>query len=179
MDRLEMSNYTVCAALAAPHLLYAYIWFLPRRWMALFGKNSCKMFETVAWLLKVVQALGVSYWYLLRRPSGIDLAAVPPLAWIAFALLVGFGQWLNVGIFKAIGHAGVYYGFKLGHTVPWVSGFPFNVVSHPQYVGSVATVLGGAALVWTQAPQGLGLLTLYWTLLYVATAIQEDKCHVD
>ncbi len=168
-------------------------------------------------------------------------------------------QWLNVGIFKAIGHAGVYYGFKLGHTVPWVSGFPFNVVSHPQYVGSVATVLGGAALVspkllgslgsavlsselqpclpsmqhgskvpvaavlggsavcplavlasaasasearfsdhpavhqpsapcshagwpvqvWTQAPQGLGLLVLYWTLLYVVTAIQEDKCHVD
>lgn len=52
MDRLEFSNYTVCAALAAPHLLYAYIWFFPRRWMALFGKNSCKTFETVAWLLK-------------------------------------------------------------------------------------------------------------------------------
>lgn len=159
----------------------------------------------------------MSYWYLLRRPSGIDFAAVPPLSWIAFAVLVGFGQvgcsrhyrpqramlifsphfeawdhaciygnmrlhahapahpphnpaaaptaanpdrwplqvastafllqWLNVGIFNAIGHAGVYYGFKLGHTVPWVSGFPFNVVAHPQYVGSVATVLGGAALV--------------------------------
>lgn len=37
-------------------------------------------------------------------------------------------QWLNVGIFRAIGHAGVYYGFKLGHTIPWVDGFPFNVV---------------------------------------------------
>lgn len=56
-------------------------------------------------------------------------------------------QWLNVGIFRAIGHAGVYYGFKLGHSIPWVTGFPFNVVSHPQYVGSVATVLGAAALV--------------------------------
>lgn len=64
-------------------------------------------------------------------------------------------QWLNVGIFKAIGHAGVYYGFKLGHTVPWVSGFPFNVVSHPQYVGSVATVLGGAALVSPKLPGSL------------------------
>lgn len=37
-------------------------------------------------------------------------------------------QWLNIGIFQAIGHAGVYYGFKLGHTIPWVDGFPFNVV---------------------------------------------------
>jgi hypothetical protein len=52
-----------------------------------------------------------------------------------------------VGIFQAIGHAGVYYGFKLGHSIPWATGFPFNVVSHPQYVGSVATVLGAAVLV--------------------------------
>ena len=40
-------------------------------------------------------------------------------------------QWLNIGIFQAIGHAGVYYGFKLGHTIPWVDGFPFNVVRAP------------------------------------------------
>lgn len=26
-------------------------------------------------------------------------------------------QTLNVGIFRAIGHVGVYYGFKLGHQV--------------------------------------------------------------
>ena len=45
-------------------------------------------------------------------------------------------------------------GFKLGHTIPWVEGFPFNVVNHPQYVGSVLSVWGAAALVWTQAPQG-------------------------
>lgn len=164
---------------------------------------------------------------------------------------------------------GVYYGFKLGHTIPWVDGFPFNVVSHPQYVGSVATVVGMAALVsavrgrgvvvegcgsgetvavrqqrvaadvgmaapvstrylllvgvgaslrgsawqwgmaavhacigsllalpahlltapssptlvsvqvWTQAPAGLGVLVAYWTGLYVATAFQESKLHVD
>lgn len=181
MDRLEQSNYAVCSALAAPHLLYAFIWFFPRRWMAWFGKRSVKVFETVAWLLKgerdrgpigtgveqlrvwdepmaamdasgqhialgpgglsaaahpptaaarhaaplpplrfpalllrehvlllppppwgsppcfacppaVVQGLSVSYWYLLRRPSGIDLAAVPPAAWAAALLLVGFGQ---------------------------------------------------------------------------------------
>ena len=26
-------------------------------------------------------------------------------------------QTLNIGIFRAIGHVGVYYGFKLGHQV--------------------------------------------------------------
>ena len=45
-------NYIVCAALAAPHLLYAFIWFLPHRWMAIFKKRSVEAFETVAWLLK-------------------------------------------------------------------------------------------------------------------------------
>jgi hypothetical protein len=33
--------------------------------------------------------------------------------------------------------------------------------------------------VWSQAPAGLGLLVFYWTLLYVATAVQEDKLHVE
>ena len=56
-------------------------------------------------------------------------------------------QALNVGIYRAIGNPGVYYGFKLGHHVPWHTGFPFNVVSHPQYVGSVLSVWGFIALV--------------------------------
>ena len=56
-------------------------------------------------------------------------------------------QALNVGIYRAIGNPGVYYGFKLGHHVPWRTGFPFNVVSHPQYVGSALTVWGAVALV--------------------------------
>ena len=56
-------------------------------------------------------------------------------------------QALNVGIYRAIGHEGVYYGFKLGHNIPWHDGFPFNLVPHPQYVGSVLTVWGVVALV--------------------------------
>ncbi|EFN59374.1 hypothetical protein CHLNCDRAFT_137846 [Chlorella variabilis] len=173
------SNTLVCLGLALPHFLYAYIWFFPQQWMAAFKKRSVEVFETLAWALKGVQFLSVAYWWLLRKPAGVDVTAVPPLAWPLGIALFAFGQWLNVGIFQAIGHPGVYYGFKLGHTIPWASGFPFNVVSHPQYVGSVASILGAAVLVWSQAPAGLGLLVCYWTLLYVATAFQEDKLHVD
>lgn len=52
MDALEASNWGVAGALAAPHLLYAYIWFLPKQWQAIFKKRSVETFETVAWLLK-------------------------------------------------------------------------------------------------------------------------------
>ena len=65
-------------------------------------------------------------------------------------------------------------GFKLGHTIPWVSGFPFNVVRHPQYVGSVATVWGAAALLWQQAPSGLGLVAGYLSALYAITGWMES-----
>lgn len=52
MDALEASNWTVAGGLAAPHLLYAFIWFFPRSWQAIFKKRSVEAFETVAWLLK-------------------------------------------------------------------------------------------------------------------------------
>lgn len=125
----------------------------------------------------VIQFSSVVYWYLLRRPSGIDFTAISPLQYLLTLLLGGAGQVLNAAIFKAIGHEGVYYGFKLGHKIPWVTGFPFDTVSHPQYVGSVLSVWAAAALVWTQAPTGVGLIAVYWTLLYVITGWQEDKLH--
>ena len=67
-------------------------------------------------------------------------------------------QALNVGIYRAIGNSGVYYGFKLGHHVPWHTGFPFNVVSHPQYVGSALTVWGAIALV--RLPRQLSMVNI-------------------
>ena len=114
----------------------------------------------------------------MRKPDGIDFSAGPLLHWLIFLILAAGGQSLNAGIFRAIGHAGVYYGFKLGEEIPWVDGFPFNVVSHPQYVGSVMTVWAGAALLWTQAPIGLGLIASYWTGLYVITGFMESKLNV-
>lgn len=100
--------------------------------------------------------------------------AIPP-AHLALGLTLGIiGQILNISIYRAIGHAGVYYGFKLGHKIPWVNGFPFNVVSHPQYVGSILSIWGMTSLLWAQAPAGLGLVACYWTALYVITGIKED-----
>jgi methylene-fatty-acyl-phospholipid synthase len=78
-------------------------------------------------------------------------------------------------LLQAIGHDGVYYGFKLGKTIPWVNGWPFDTVSHPQYVGSVMTVWALVALVWGQVPHAaLAIMAGFWTLVYVVTAVQEQ-----
>jgi methylene-fatty-acyl-phospholipid synthase len=125
----------------------------------------------------VLQFSAVAAYIACLRPTGLcfDIMSITLLQWLAFLLLVGYGQALNVGIFKAIGHEGVYYGFKLGHTIPWFNGWPFDSVSHPQYVGSVLTVWGVLALLWSQvAPAQLVLLGVYWTALYVVTGFQEE-----
>lgn len=170
------SNWIVVGALALPHLLYAFIWYMPELWMKTFQKRSVEVFETCAWLLKSVQFSSVVLWFVSNKDAtrgGAGTTSIPPVAGVIGLALMVLGQTLNAGTYKAIGHVGVYYGFKLGHAVPWVDGFPFSVVAHPQYVGSVLSVWGAAVMWWTQAPDGLGLLVGYWTLLYVFTGIME------
>ncbi|WIA15070.1 hypothetical protein OEZ85_001768 [Tetradesmus obliquus] len=163
----------------------------------MFPRNPVDAFATAGLIGKLLQFSVILLWFASLRRSGLclDLAAISLPQWLAFLLLacygqslnVGIFQWLaflllacygqslNVGIFQAIGHDGVYYGFKLGKVIPWVNGWPFDSVSHPQYVGSVLTVWGLVALVWGQAPAAaLGIMAGFWTLVYVVTAVQEQ-----
>ena len=77
-------------------------------------------------------------------------------------------------MYKAIGKEGVYYGEKLGRKVPWCTSFPFSVVSHPQYVGSVLSIWGVLTLVQAQGPATIWTIAYYWTGLYVVTGLIEQ-----
>ncbi len=83
-------------------------------------------------------------------------------------------QVLNISVYNTLSTNGVYYGTKLGKKVGWVRGFPFNTVSHPQYLGAVLTVWGVASLLWDLSPPGLLILAGYWTALYAMTAFWEQ-----
>ncbi|KAI8466259.1 MAG: hypothetical protein J3K34DRAFT_67752 [Monoraphidium minutum] len=168
--------WAVAVALAAPHFLYAFIWFKPHLWQRAFGGKSVDIFALCGALGKLLQFSVVALWLGCTMPSGLclDLGAVGLGQWLAALALFGYGQSLNAGIFRAIGRAGVYYGFKLGRPVPWVTGWPFDAVAHPQYVGSALSVWALAALLWGAAPCGsLLVLGSYWTALYVVTGAQE------
>jgi hypothetical protein len=96
-------------------------------------------------------------------------------AWLAALVFGAYGQALNVGIFRAIGRDGVYYGTRLGKRIPWVKGWPFDAaLAHPQYAGSAMTVWAGALLMGGARPVGTGVLVAYWTMLYVVTALMEQ-----
>lgn len=83
-------------------------------------------------------------------------------------------QALNLGTYRAIGLTGVYYGTRLGRHVPWVDGWPFKYIDHPQYCGSAMTVWGALALLHSAMPMPLSIgIAVYWTGLYIVSAILE------
>ena len=102
------------------------------RWL---GAHPVSVFAKLEVAFKLSQ-LGVLWLYLGDGGRAAALASVqsaPAWCWQAAGALILAGQTLNVAIYRAIGNDGVYYGFKLGRTVPWCSGFPFNIgLRHPQ-----------------------------------------------
>lgn len=133
----------------------------------------------------VVQFWAASAWWTSRGGS-LSPAATPPNLVAAGLALVAAGQVLNASVYRTIGGDGVYYGVRLGRTVPWVHGFPFRAfakggkpgtgvrIPHPQYLGSAATAWGLLLAFSGAAPAGGAVLVAYWTALYVLTALQED-----
>lgn len=101
--------------------------------------------------LKLVQFAAWLSYYLSLGPVSWKQIPLPALA--LGPVLILAGQTLNAAIYKAIGKVGVYYGTRLGKTVPWVTGFPFNVVSHPQYVGTVLCIWGITLLAYQDLHQ--------------------------
>mmetsp|Transcript_28602 Transcript_28602/g.77173 ORF Transcript_28602/g.77173 Transcript_28602/m.77173 type:complete len:200 (+) Transcript_28602:64-663(+) len=172
-------NWAIACILAMPHILYAIVWFKPEVWTSVFNDMSLETFALAGTLGKVIQFTALTLWFWTIRPGGLcfSLEGVELWRWLAFLVLVSFGQALNVGIYKAIGKTGVYYGFKLGRKVPWVTGFPFNVMSHPQYVGSTMTIWGAMLMVHAVMPAHLQAtllyLTAYWSCLYLFSGYIE------
>ena len=65
---------------------------------------------------------------------------------LSWALAVA-GQVLVVSTFCRLGRTGVFFGDQLGYAVPRCRTFPFSLLAHPQYVGTLLTIWGGFMLV--------------------------------
>ena len=65
------------------------------------------------------------------------------LSWV----LALAGQILVVSTFYQLGRTGVFFGEQLGYAVPRCREFPFSLLAHPQYVGTLLTIWAGFMLV--------------------------------
>lgn len=98
--------------------------------------------------------------------------AGPAQLWLGSALLA-FGQILNISVFWRLGKRGVFYGNRLGHQVPWVEGFPFSLVPHPQYLGTLLSIWGLFLIMRHPHPDWI-VLPLISTVYYLAAMRLES-----
>ena len=146
------------------------------------GKKPLDVVLTLFYINKVIQ-LGTFltfYFYTLGFQSpwdyGFTWSKVTPFQWIWLVHAIVIGQGFNTAIYRAIGKAGVYYGYRLGEPVPWVTGFPFSVVPHPQYFGVCMCVIGVNIFVALPEHVAAGWfnLTAIQVLYYVYMGLVED-----
>lgn len=126
-------------ALSPPHIFYYWTWTHAVHWHSLCkerGLVAYKTFAGVAHMIKAFQFLSILLWSYNRVDLQQIYADMHPLKALLCAQLFVIGQILNAKVYEKIGEAGVYYGTRLGVRVPWVYGFPFSVVPHPQYFGA-------------------------------------------
>ena len=198
---ITMTPYTAAAIagtalmIAGSHLIYAFIWYYPKKFKAMskkmplkfLGKHPVAVFGQLVLMWKMVQqaallayltdcswpdAKSMLLYAFKEGPMGMDTK------WVIAFVLLAVGQLLNLAIYKAIGKDGVYYGFKLGRPVPWSTAFPFNAkYRHPQYVGAMLSQLGVLLVLTSEETlkKGLAGFLLWWIVLYTVTSIIEAK----
>lgn len=180
------------AGIVVNYAMHGFIWNRPETFTELskkaplnrLGGHPVDVFAGLEVVAKLVQLTSL---VLFLGSAGRSAAygavfAAPGWCWLMLASFVVLGQVLNFAMYAAIGNAGVYYGFKLGKTVPWCSGFPFNVgLRHPQYVGVVLTLWGVlmVALCEELAKMGFPQLIVAWGSMYFVMCAMEQLADND
>ncbi len=167
------------ALLALERLTYALIWYSPtsfrrtcRHWPLSRFATPVDAMQALFYLFKAIQ-LGVFLaWCVVFSDQFPPLPTAGPAAISTGLALVVAGLILNGSVFWRLGKTGVFYGNKLGHDVPWIKGFPFSVVPHPQYVGTAVSVWGFFLVMRFPNPDWIAL-PLLQTAYYIIGARVE------
>jgi len=165
-------------ATSLPHLWYLSIVNCPSAITKLcktLGPDPVNTFASVALSLNAIQLSSIASFLTSERIlTGLADRLISWHAACALPALV-LGIILKFAIFRAIGTAGVYYGTCFGYSIPWHTGFPFNVSAHPQYLGSSLVIAASTAVLCRHSDRpGELVLSAWWMLLYAATAIAEE-----
>jgi methylene-fatty-acyl-phospholipid synthase len=147
------------AVLAAAVLLGAeracYVWIARapgsfRAWCALPAVaglgEPVVIVRRLFYAFKVLQALVFLGWCVLHGDGSLMPTARDPAVLGLAAAAIAAGQVLNWSVFYRLGWVGAFFGDRLGHEVRWCREFPFSLLSHPQYVGTVLTIWGFFAI---------------------------------
>jgi phosphatidyl-N-methylethanolamine N-methyltransferase len=168
------------ALLAVERLTYVWIWRAPetfRAWclgtLPSAVRDPVTALAALFALFKALQVTVFVIWCYVHAGGSLwwETGDIRVLA--LGTLLMSLGQVLNLSVFARLGRIGVFYGNRLGHTVPWCRRFPFTWFSHPQYVGTVLSIWGFFVFMRFPAEDWL-VLPVLETFYYVAGAWLEQ-----
>ena len=135
--------------LSFERLTYFWVSRYPQRWRAFCQRpglaavgQPVEVLQKLFYFFKLLQIGVFLSWCMAFGDTLMPLPTGTPAAIAAGGALILVGQLLNFGVFSRLGTVGVFYGRELGYQVPWVEGFPFSVLKHPQYVGTLISIWG-------------------------------------
>lgn len=162
--------------LSIERFAYAWIYRRPTAYAALCERvglgDPVDALQRLFVVFKGIQLVVFSAWCLrfgaeTGWPSNWD----SPIGGGALGLIV-VGQILNLAVFLRLGRVGVFYGNRFGRPVEWSREFPYSVLDHPQYVGTVLSIWGLFLLLRHPHPDWF-VLPLLETAYYVLGAFAE------
>jgi methylene-fatty-acyl-phospholipid synthase len=137
--------FTIAAAalLSLERICYVWISRDPEGFRAVAARRADPV-DAIRHLFLAFKALQgtvfLGWWHI--HGQGTLALSHEPAALVLGATLITAGQTLSVAVFQKLGREGVFYGNRFGHPLPWRTDFPFSVLAHPQYVGTVLTIWG-------------------------------------
>jgi len=135
--------------LSLERLTYYLVSHYPERWRTICEHPALAplgapvhVLQRLFYLFKVLQVAVFLGWCALFSSDPVPLPTADATSGTVGGLLLLAGLVLNLTVFRRLGTTGVFYGAQLGHQVAWIRGFPFSLLRHPQYVGTLLSIWG-------------------------------------
>ena len=137
------------ALLSLERLCYVWVWRSPESFRTFCAHPAVASFgEPVAVLQKLFYCFkGLQFAVFFAWCGVYGQESLVPASSSIFSPVVGgalivVGQIFNFGVFYRLGTIGVFYGNRFGYELPWCREFPFSLLQHPQYVGTLLSIWG-------------------------------------
>ena len=119
---------------------------LSARWRWTRWGGPTAVVERLFWAFKALQLSVFIAWCAIHAGEFPIPALRDPFVVGLVAVLVIAGQILVIATFYRLGRTGVFFGDQLGYAVRRCEDFPFSMLAHPQYVGTLLTIWSGFLL---------------------------------
>lgn len=171
---------TAAALLSVERICYICAWRYPQSFRAFCSHPAVSVLgspvavlQKLFYSFKAIQLLVFFGWCFVFGNGSLMPVGGTMFSSALGGVLIASGQVLNVSVFYRLGEVGVFYGNRFGYEVPWCNEFPFSILKHPQYVGTLMSIWGFFLAMRFPHPDWV-LLPALETVYYIIGAYLEQ-----